>query len=276
MNNLVTPMWLKENVDDENIVIIDCRFSLMDKEYGKKTYEKEHIKNAQRIDIETQLSSVVKKHGGRHPLPSIEELKNTFEKVGITNNSIVIGYDDGELVGCARLWWILKYLGHKKVYVLDGGIESFKNIGGEVTNEIVNKPIGNLYIDINEKIKVDMKYIKDAINKEDTLIIDSREYERYIGKFEPIDKKCGHISSAKNYYWMNVLNENKIGMKNECFLNDYFEKVKKYKEVIIYCGSGVTACLNSLALSEIGIMNKVYIGSFSDWISYEENEIDIN
>ena len=127
MNNLVSAKWLKDNIDDENIVIIDCRFNLMDKEYGKKAYEKGHIKGAKRVDIETQLSSVVKEHGGRHPLPSIEELKNTFENIGISNDSIVISYDEGDLSGASRLWWILKYLGHDKVYVLDGGLEVFKD-----------------------------------------------------------------------------------------------------------------------------------------------------
>ena len=83
MNNLVSAKWLKDNINDKNIVIVDCRFNLMDKEYGKKSYEKGHIKGAKRVDIETELSSIVKKHGGRHPLPSVKELKNTFENIGM-------------------------------------------------------------------------------------------------------------------------------------------------------------------------------------------------
>lgn len=106
MNNLVSAKWLKDNINDKNIVIVDCRFNLMDKEYGKKSYEKGHIKGAKRVDIETELSSIVKKHGGRHPLPSVKELKNTFENIGISNDSVVISYDEGDLAGASRLWWI--------------------------------------------------------------------------------------------------------------------------------------------------------------------------
>ena len=87
------------------------------------------------VDIETELSSIVKKHGGRHPLPSVKELKNTFENIGISNDSIVISYDEGDLAGASRLWWILKYLGHEKAYVLDGGLEAFKELGGEISTE---------------------------------------------------------------------------------------------------------------------------------------------
>ena len=103
MSNIVDAKWLKENLNNEKLVIVDCRFSLMNKNYGKDSYEKAHIKGAVRVDIETELSSPVKEHGGRHPLPSVEELKNTFENIGISNDSIVVAYDEGDLSGPARL-----------------------------------------------------------------------------------------------------------------------------------------------------------------------------
>ncbi len=277
MSNLVNSAWLKEHLNDKNIVIIDCRFNLMDKEYGKKSYENGHIKGARRIDIETELSSEVKIHGGRHPLPSIDELKNTFENVGISNDSIVVCYDEGDLSGPSRLWWILKYLGHKNVYVLDGGIKEFEESGGEITREIVSINKGKIDINIQENMRADMLYVRDRIDNKNVVIVDSREYKRYLGEFEPVDKKCGHIPNAKNYFWMNVLNkENEnYNLKNKEELNKLFKEIKEYKEVIVYCGSGITACSNSLALSEIGINHKVYTGSFSDWISYDDNKVDI-
>ena len=164
MNNLVSAKWLKDNINDKNIVIVDCRFNLMDKEYGKKSYEKGHIKGAKRVDIETELSSIVKKHGGRHPLPSVKELKNTFENIGISNDSVVISYDEGDLAGASRLWWILKYLGHEKAYVLDGGLEAFKELGWEISTENEKSNKGKLDISIQEHMKVDMEYVKDRIN----------------------------------------------------------------------------------------------------------------
>ena len=276
MLNFINAKWLKENLNNNKLVIVDCRFSLMDKDYGKKSYEKCHIKGAVRVDIETELSAPVTKHGGRHPLPDINELKCTFEKIGISNDSIVIAYDDGDLAGCSRLWWILKYLGHDKVYVLNGGINIFKEIGGDVTSEENVSTKGNFKVNLNEDMRVDMEYVRERINNENVALVDCREYKRYIGEFEPVDKKAGHIPNALNYFWMDILNKNeeRLTIKSEEVLKDYFKELNNYDEVIIYCGSGITASPVSLALNEIKIPHKFYTGSFSDWISYEENQVD--
>ena len=275
MNNLVSAKWLKDNINDKNIVIVDCRFNLMDKEYGKKSYEKSHIKGAKRVDIETELSSIVKKHGGRHPLPSVKELKNTFENIGISNDSVVISYDEGDLAGPSRLWWILKYLGHKEVYILDGGINDFKEIGGELTCEVKKVKKGNFKINLQENMKVDMKYVKDRINNKKVALVDCRENARYKGEVEPVDKKAGHIPSALNYFWMDILDKNNdlLNIKSKESLKNHFKDLNNYEEVIIYCGSGITASPVSLALNEIEIPYKFYTGSFSDWISYDENQV---
>ena len=276
MSNFISAKWLKENLNNDKLVIVDCRFSLMDKDYGKKSYEKCHIKGAVRVDIETELSAPVTKHGGRHPLPDINDLKCTFEKIGISNDSIVIAYDDGDLAGCSRLWWILKYLGHDKVYVLNGGINIFKEIGGDVTSEENVSTKGNFKVNLNEDMRVDMEYVRERINNENVALVDCREYKRYIGEFEPVDKKAGHIPNALNYFWMDILNKNeeRLTIKSEEVLKDYFKELNNYDEVIIYCGSGITASPVSLALNEIKIPHKFYTGSFSDWISYEENQVD--
>lgn len=276
MSNFISAKWLKENLNNNKLVIVDCRFSLMDKDYGKKSYEKCHIKGAVRVDIETELSAPVTKHGGRHPLPDINDLKYTFEKIGISNDSIVIAYDDGDLAGCSRLWWILKYLGHDKVYVLNGGINIFKEIGGDVTSEETVPTKSNFKVNLNEDMRVDMEYVRERINNENVALVDCREYKRYIGEFEPVDKKAGHIPNALNYFWMDILNKNeeRLTIKSEEVLKDYFKELNNYDEVIIYCGSGITASPVSLALNEIKIPHKFYTGSFSDWISYEENQVD--
>ncbi|MGL5695272.1 MAG: sulfurtransferase, partial [Peptostreptococcaceae bacterium] len=228
------------------------------------------------INIETELSSEVKEHGGRHPLPSNNQLKLTLESKGIYNDCIVICYDDGDLSGASRLWWTLKYLGHKNVHVLDGGINAYKNIGGEISTENEICETSKFDIDVNENMRVNMEYVKERISDSKIAIIDSREYKRYIGEFEPVDKKAGHIPNAKNYFWMDVLDINgeNIFLKSKDELKNHFKDLNDFEEVIVYCGSGITACPNSLALSEIGINHKVYTGSFSDWVSYDENEIE--
>lgn len=278
MINFISPEELLDNIDFKNLVIVDCRFNLMDKEYSKKSYDKEHIKNARRIDLETELASEVREHGGRHPLPSIDVLKDTFDNLGISNDSVVIAYDDGDLAGPSRLWWILKYLGHDEVYVLDGGISEYKKIGGKTDNQPVSYKKGNFILNANENLKVDMQYVREKLQDKDVVVIDSRENIRYIGEHEPVDKKAGHIPGALNYFWMDILKKDDecVKLKNKEELNKHFEYLRNYKEVIVYCGSGITACTNSLALNEIGIANKVYTGSFSDWISYNDNEIETN
>ena len=276
MTNLVSGKWLKENIDKKNLIVIDCRFNLMDKEYGKRSYDDSHIKGAVRVDIETELSAKVREHGGRHPLPSAEELKNTFENLGVSNDSIVVAYDEGDLAGPCRLWWILKYLGHDKVFVLNGGMNSFIEAGGEISNEVPQVVKSTFDISVNDDMRVDMEYVRERLYNKNVAIIDSRENPRYRGEFEPVDKKAGHIPSALNYFWMDILNQdnNKIFMKTEEELKELFKELNNYDEVIVYCGSGITACPNSLALNEVNINHKVYAGSFSDWISYEENKVE--
>lgn len=276
MSNIVNATWLKENKNNDKLVIVDCRFSLMDKEYGKRSYNESHIENALRVDIETQLSAPVQLHGGRHPLPTVEDLTQTFQNLGINQDSIVVAYDEGDLAGPSRLFWILKYLGHNEVYVLDGGINAYEAIGGKVTNEVNLLDKGNFTPNVQEDMKVSMQYVKERLHNDNVAIVDCREAGRYNGEFEPVDIKCGHIPSAKNYFWMNILNEKdgKLSIKNNDELKKYFEDLKNYEEVIIYCGSGITASPVSLALNESNIKHKFYSGSFSDWVSYEDNKVD--
>ena len=275
MSNIKNAKWLKENLNCENLIIVDCRFSLMDKNYGEEGYEKEHIKGAIRIDIEKELSGQVLKHGGRHPLPKIRELQELFESKGIGNDSIVLVYDDGDLTGASRLWWILKYLGHKDVYVLNGGINAFKKIGGETSSEypVKNRSIFN--VNLQETMKIEMEYVRERLYRKNIIIVDCREYGRYTGKYEPVDVKSGHIPNSKSYFWKDILNYNDstYSIKSKKELELYYRRLKNYEEVIIYCGSGITASVASLALSEIGINHKFYAGSFSDWISYKDNEV---
>ena len=163
MTNLVNAKWLKENLNNENLVIVDCRFDLMDKEYGKRSYEKNHIKGAVKVDLETELSSEVKTHGGRHPIPDSESLKNTFENLGISNDSLIVCYDEGDLAGPSRLWWILKYLGHSEVYVLNGGINEFIKIGGNTDDKIPEIKKGSFKVRVNDSMRVDMNYVKERL-----------------------------------------------------------------------------------------------------------------
>ncbi|MEJ8555434.1 sulfurtransferase [Tepidibacter sp. Z1-5] len=270
MKNLVSAKWLKEN-NNGDMVVVDCRFDLQTPSYGKDSYLKEHIPNAVYMDMDKDLAGDVKEHGGRHPLPNLNEFKSKLESCGIGNSTIVVVYDDGEVAGASRFWWMLKYIGHDKVYILDGGIKDWIKSGYALTSDIPKKENKYLDININQSMIATVDEVRKNIDKNKSIIIDSRSFERYKGEVEPIDKKAGHIPSAQNYFWMDVLENDKV--KNSKKLKDHFKKVSKYENIIVHCGSGITGCVNFVALDEIGIKSKLYLGSWSDWISYDDNEI---
>ena len=265
MKNIVTSNWLKENIDSDNLVILDVR-------PNPKDYENEHIKGAQYVSLENVAAGKVSKHGGRTPLPNLNEFVENMKSLGINDTNQVLIYDDGNLSLAGRLWWLLKYIGKKDVFVLEAGIDKWIDNGGETTTDIptVNKS-DNLSLNINEKIRADMEYVKDAIKADNIAIVDARAHERYTGQVEPLDVKAGHIPSALNYQWVDLIKDGKVLSIDE--LKKKFEPLKKYEEVIVYCGSGVTATVPYLLMDEIGMEAKMYPGSFSDWISYDENEV---
>jgi thiosulfate/3-mercaptopyruvate sulfurtransferase len=272
MKNIVTAEWLMENMNRNDIVILDCRFSLNDPHYGEKAYKEAHIKNAIYVDLEKDLTGDRKRHGGRHPLPDIGRFVNRIEEFGIGDESIVVIYDECDMPGAARLWWMLKYIGKDGAYVLDGGINEWKSKGGETTAEASPVPVrGKFNAKIQSKMICDIEFVKDNIGSENSVIVDSRANERYKGIVEPIDKRGGHIPGAVNYFWQEVLGNNKI--RDIDALKARFEKLKEYDKLIVHCGSGITACPNILAMDEIGLKPILYLGGWSDWVSYDESEV---
>lgn len=272
MKNIVDINWLKKHMQDNDLVIIDCRFSLQDPTYGEKAYKEAHIPKAISVNLDKDLAGEKGEHGGRHPLPNMKEFVKFMESLGVSNNTTVLIYDDGDLAAPSRLWWMLKYIGIDKVYLLEGGITAWKTSQGSVTaEEYRGKAKGKIDINFKEEMKCSMDYVKESLGKNDIVIIDSRAKERYLGLVEPMDKKAGHIPGAKNYDWTLNFRDDKVLPLEE--LKSRFEEVKDYKEVIVHCGSGVTGCANVLMLEEIGIPSRLYVGSWSDWSSYDENPV---
>lgn len=271
MKNIVDVQRLLGYLKDERLVLLDCRFDLDNGQYGREAYRKSHIRGAYYIDLEGDLSGPKGEHGGRHPLPEIGKFVEVLEKLGISNDSIVVIYDDGEFPVAARLWWMMKYIGIDRVYVLEGGFKAWEESGMETTDEIpVVGEKGKLEIKIHPEMLFSIDEVRKNIGNKHAAIIDSRARERYLGIEEPIDKRGGHIPGALNYFWKNILNGNKI--KSEDELRDYFKELKKYENIIVHCGSGITACPNIIALDEIDMKPVLYLGGWSDWVSYDENE----
>ena len=273
-NELISVEELVEVMSKENVTIIDCRFDLMNKSYGEDRYLEGHIPGAVFLNIEKELAGEVKTHGGRHPLPSVKDIHRTLQNKGVSPNNKIVIYDDGDFSGAGRARLILKYLGFKNILLLDGGFDRYKEVVGLVSTHETDFVSKEFNVNINEDLFVDMEYVRRAIENDKIAIIDSREPDRYKGIIEPVDFKKGHIPTALNYFWMDVLDENIGKMKSIEELEKHFEALKKYEEIIVYCGSGITASVNSVALDIVGIKHKVYSGSFSDWITYEDNKIE--
>ena len=268
-NLLISPQWLANHINDSNLIIIDCRFSLAEPELGKKQYQESHIPGAFYLDLDQDLSNPVEKHGGRHPLPDLNELAKKLAKIGVKyQETLVVAYDDSRFAFASRLWWLLTYMGHQKVALLDGGFSGWqKEYPVTSTNEISTPHLGFFEPQIQSKMLVDIETVKAKKDLPEVVLVDSRDSDRYLGKHEPIDPIAGHIPGAVNYPWKQVTDENSQAKVSEQVSR--WEQVKNANEVIVYCGSGVTACVNLWSLKMAGInTGKLYAGSWSDWCSY--------
>jgi thiosulfate/3-mercaptopyruvate sulfurtransferase len=273
-NPTVSPAWLHEHLNDRNLVILDCRFSLADAQMGRQQYNVGHIPGAHYMDLNQDLSSPVGKHGGRHPLPDVGELTKKLgatlavsaKQPGIHSDSTqVIVYDDG-LAFAARCWWLLRYLGHDAVRVLDGGFKGWVAAGYGVTNEVPIAQPGEFVARVRSEWVVDIGAVRARKDLPNVVLIDSREGDRYRGEREPIDPIAGHIPGAVNYPWIDMLDGNGYLMPDD---GQRWANLEA-DEIMVYCGSGVTACANLLSLEAAGVTGaKLYAGSWSDWCSYE-------
>lgn len=269
-NLIVSPEWLAANTENPQVVIIDCRFSLADSESGQKQYQESHIPGAFYLDLNRDLASAVGKHGGRHPLPNMGELADKLSAIGINSSeTLVVAYDDSRLAFAARLWWLLRYMGHSKVALLDGGFSAWKAAGYPVTNTLPQPREGKFVVQLQPDLVVDIETVKERKDLPGEVLIDSRESERYAGLREPIDPIAGHIPGAVNYPWQEVTDETGK-VRSTSAQKQRWAQLETGAEIIVYCGSGVTACVNLLSLEIAGIPDaKLYVGSWSDWCSYQ-------
>lgn len=292
-NKLNTRKWLisaeeLHQLDRGNTVLFDCRFSLADKHKGKSLYLNGHIPSAFHLDMETDLSAPNDQpapkqlHGGRHPLPEPEIFAQKLQQCGVNHNSLVIAYDDNRLAGAARLWWLLKLYGHTRIKILDGGISAWQAAGFSTTQETPRMSTetypeiakGNFSAEINSSLIVDRHWIRQFAGDKEITLIDAREAPRYLGLDEPIDPIAGHIPGAINSPWQLVTNETGF-VKSEQQQKLIWQSLPITEAPVVYCGSGVTACVNLLSLSLSNIDNaRLYAGSWSDWCSYAANPVE--
>lgn len=272
-NTLVSVGWLQDHLADPTIAIVDCRFALTDPTAGQQHYHQGHIPGAHYLDLNRHLAGPVQRHGGRHPLPSIPALTATLRQIGVNSTgdrgpTLVVAYDDSRFAFAARLWWLLRYLGHERVAVLDGGWAAWQAAGAPIETAAPTAQPGNFTPQVQPQAVVDIHQVKAQKDQPGVVLVDSREGDRYRGEREPIDPVAGHIPGAVNYPWAEVTDAQGLA-RSPAEHRDRWAAIADADTIMVYCGSGVTACVNLLSLDLAGITTgKLYVGSWSDWCSY--------
>ncbi len=271
--NLVSADWLAQHLNDPRVVVVDCRFALGDPSQGAQQYAAGHIPQAEYLDLNQDLSGPVQPHGGRHPLPDLATFGRRLSAIGVESNgpdsTLVVAYDDSRFAFAARLWWLLRHLGHDNVAVLDGGWSGWVEGGYFTSTNLPDRGAGKFVPAPRHDWIVDIEAVRHRPSG--TLLIDSRSPERYRGEVEPIDPVAGSIPGAVNYFWQDI-STGSGQMKPATELAHHWTELDDADEVIVYCGSGVTACVNLLAQAVAGRpVAKLYPGGWSDWCSYFEN-----
>jgi thiosulfate/3-mercaptopyruvate sulfurtransferase len=263
MGPLVDAQWLLENLDDAGLRVIDFRWYL-DGRSGLEAYRKGHIPGAVFVDLEGEVTGH-QAGGGRHPLPEREAFQRAMREAGVNRDTSVVVYDDQGGSPAARLWWLLGYFGHGSAAVLDGGVGAWP--GGLATGE-ETVPGGDF---VAAEPRLDMKLDYEAVRElaRPSVLIDARAPRRYRGELEPVDPVAGHIPGARNAPW-----EDNLGpdgrLKSPDQLRQQFAALGIHdgSNAVAYCGSGVTACMDLLALEVAGLRGgRLYPGSWSDWSS---------
>jgi thiosulfate/3-mercaptopyruvate sulfurtransferase len=263
---------LVEHLTDPNWVILDCRFYLTEPERGEKEYLQAHIPGAVYVHLNRDLSGkVIPGVTGRHPLPEVEVAAETFSRLGITEGMQVVTYDaEGGALAAARAWWMLRWLGHEAVAVLDGGWVLWKREGRLVKEGVEARPYQKFTPRPRPELVVSAEEVMQMSGDPTYRILDSRSEERYHGINEIIDPVGGHIPGAKPAPYAGNLQLDGFFRPKEGLQKrfKYLLKGIPAERCIFYCGSGVTAAVNVLAVAHAELGDaKLYAGSWSEWIT---------
>lgn len=268
LSSLINPADLLNLKNSSEIILIDARAGIN----AQENYNAEHLQNARFVDLNRDLATVETDpaNGGRHPLPSFGKFSEVLSKLGISPSSHVIIYDDKNgSNAAARFWWMLRAIGHEKVQVLNGGLQTAIKVGFPVSSKIehfestVGYPVSEWKLAL-----ADIEEVENARNNSQNIVIDVRDKNRFDGLTEPLDLIAGHIPGAINVPFSENLNEDGFYKSAEDLNEKYAEIIgnKNSENIIVHCGSGVTACHTLLAMDYAGIpIPKLYVGSWSEW-----------
>lgn len=269
---LISASELAAHIDDPNWVVVDCRHDLINLAAGRDGYAIGHLPGAVFADIETVLSGA--KRGadgvfrGRHPLPEKEELAEALRAFGIGDATQVVAYDAHGGMFAARLWWLLRWLGHESVAVLDGGMAAWQSLGQPLSNDVPVKSPGTLTVRAPFVPTVTVREVMDNLEQGKRIVIDARAADRFRGENETIDPVGGHIPGAKNRFFKDNLQADGRFKDAAQLREEFGTLIDDPRQAIMQCGSGVTGCHNLLALEVAGLPGAaLYPGSWSEWVS---------
>ncbi len=275
---IVRAAELLTHVDDPDWVIVDCRFNLLQPASGHEAWESGHIPGAVYANLDQDLASGVAPDGkgGRHPLPDPTRLANTVADWGVHTGTNVVVYDDVGNAIAARLWWLLRWLGHEQVAVLDGGLGCWIAAGGGLVKESVPRARGSFVAKPGSQPVIDAAKIQVALDRDELVLLDARAPDRFSGRNETLDRRGGHVPGAVNAPFQDNLDADKC-FRPRSELQAYYRALiagRPVDSVACMCGSGVTACHTLLALEATGFSGaSLYVGSWSDWISTDDRPI---
>jgi thiosulfate/3-mercaptopyruvate sulfurtransferase len=267
-STLVSTSDLAAHLDDAGWVICDCRHDLADTEAGRHAYGESHVPGARFVHLDEDLSAPKTGHNGRHPLPDPERFARRAGELGISNGSQVVAYDASGGYYAARMWWMLRWLGHDAVAVLDGGWNAWLKAAQPVTDRLPIVKAARFTPRVRNEAVVDAGSVAARLGKTGPLLVDARSPDRYRGENETLDPVGGHIPGAINRFFR--LNMDADGrFKAATILRKEFSELlgnNASGQATHYCGSGVTACHNLLAMEIAGLSgSRLYPGSWSEW-----------
>lgn len=268
--NLIGVHALHSRLGRPNLRIVDCRFSLLDTQKGRSDYASGHIPGAVYADLDRDLAAIPDASSGRHPLPEPAKFIETLRLWGIDNDSDVVAYDDASGGVAARLWWMLRWLGHRKAAVLDGGFAAWVAAGYPQQTETPRPPSGDFSGQPDDGLTIGTKEVQASlVSREGFVLVDARDNKRFRGEVEPIDPVAGHVPGALNLPFTSSLAENGLWRSPDELARLWSNAVPQEPERAwgVMCGSGVTACHLALSAVVAGLPEpRLYVGSWSEWV----------
>ncbi len=266
---LIRPEDLMGHLDDPRWLVVDCRFDLADPAAGESAWRESHLPGAAYLHLERDLSGATGPATGRHPLPEPEAFAATLGRLGVEPDTQVVVYDAGPGYFAARLWWMLRWVGHDAVALLDGGLAAWLAAGGRVDRSTRPRAASVVVPRPREEMLLDADQVRAGLEGGRLALLDARSAERFAGRVEPIDPVAGHVPGALNHPCSDNVGAGGAFLAPEELARRFAATLagRDGRQVACMCGSGVTACHNLLALEVAGLGGaRLYPGSWSEWI----------